>query len=166
MLCLKWSKLYHLTINTILEKFWVNCCSVCSCSSSADSSRRRFKQSQFRTQEYLWWFTLLLCVSSVLKCPVVPSQHSPVLFLRGRIVLVKIFSKLVSDLCKVWRQKCRWKIKGIIFSATCFTPSFRSPEALISCWAPFDYSESYHQPLSFIQQCNICSSWTSSKLLL
>jgi len=28
--------------------------SVYSCSSSADSSRRRFKQTQFRTQEELW----------------------------------------------------------------------------------------------------------------
>ena len=111
-------------------------------------------------------YFFVIYISTVFKFPVGPSQHSPVVFLRDRIVPVELFSKLVADVSKVWRQKCRGKVKGIIFSATCLTPSFRSPEALISCWAPFDYSENYQQPLSIIQQCIICSYWTSSKLLL
>jgi hypothetical protein len=35
------------------------------------------------------------------KFPVVPSRHSPVVFLRGRIVMVKLHSILVADVSKV-----------------------------------------------------------------
>jgi hypothetical protein len=64
---------------------------------------------------------LVCCVyRACSELPVIPIKHNPAVFLRGWIVLVRLFNKLVTDVSKFWLQKFSWKVKGISYSATSF----------------------------------------------